>query len=192
MKELLSKECNYRLRDDIMDRFLGMMTEIRLSRNEPLIPYGKLDTNIYILKDGIVRMHYFDGKNERTHAFALPGTMLMSFHSVYMRQPAFLQLEACAESTVMKISKSELDSLIDESHEFTKWMLSMEQSQLFSYEFRLKVINGTAKERFIGLIRNRPRIMEKVPQGIIASYLGITQPYLSKLKKQLLRSYYNK
>ena len=187
-RKILARECTFKLQDDIMDRFMDMMEEVQLKKNEPLIPYAKLDTNIYILKDGIIRMHYFDGKNERTHAFAMSGTMLMSWHSFYMHYPAFLQLEACMASVVLKISKSDFEKLIDESHEFAKWVISMEQSQLYSYEMRMKVINGTAKERFLGLIKSRPGIMEKIPQGIIASYLGITQYYLSKLKKELLSS----
>lgn len=188
LKDLLYKECTYRLREDVMDRFLDMMNEVKLKRYEPLIAYGTLDTHIYILKEGIMRMHYLEGKNERTHAFALPGTLFASWHSYYMRQAAFLQLEACTDSVVLKISKSNFDALIDDSHEFAKWVISMAQSQLYSYEMRLVVINGTARERFAGLIKNRPKIMENVSQGIIASYLGITESYLSRLKKEMLRT----
>ena len=186
LKKLLSEESHYRPSEAVMDLFLSKMTEVRLKNKEALIPYGKLDTNVYILKEGIVRMLYHEGENDRTHAFALPGTMLLSWHSYYMRYPAFMQLEACTDSTLMKISKKEFDDLIESSPEFAQWILSISMIQLYTYERRLSVISGSAKERFIGLITDRPILMEKVSQGIIASYLGITQSYLSSLKKQLL------
>lgn len=185
LKKLLAEECHYRLRDEIMDRFLDMMTEVRLKVNEPIISYGELNSDVYILKEGIIRLIYFDGINERTHAFALAGTMVMSHHSYFMRYPAFLQVEACIESTVMKISKRAFDDLMEESHEFSRWVADMALSQLYSYEMKLSVINGTtAKERFVSLAKSRPMIMEKVSLKIIASYLGITPQYLSMLKQQ--------
>lgn len=188
LKKLLAGEAQYQLPDEVLDRLLGMMTEIRLKTDDPLVAYGSLNTDIYILKEGILRLIYFDGENERTYAFALAGTMVMSLHAYYMRRPAFMQVEACTESTVLKISKERFDRLMEESHEFALWVASASMQQLYFLEMKQSVINGTAKERFMGLINNRPEIMEKVRQGIIASYLGVTQSYLSRLKKQLLSS----
>lgn len=187
LKKLLAKEAIYQLRGDVMDRFLGLMAEEHLKTGEPLISYGSLNTNVYIIKDGILRLIYFDGTNERTYAFALPGTMIMSFHAYHMRQPAFLQVEACTESTVLKISKREFDALMEESHEFALWICNSSIQQLYFLEMKMSVINGTAKERFISLIKNRPEIMEKVSLKIIASYLGITPEYLSTLKREFAR-----
>lgn len=59
----------------------------------------------------------------------------------------------------------------------------MAHGQLYFFEKKDHVINGDAKERFLSLAQNRPEIMEQVPLGIVASYLGITQSYLSRLKK---------
>jgi len=187
LKKLLAEECHYRLPDDVMNRFLGLMTEVCLKAGQPIISYGELNSDVYILKEGIIRLIYFDGINERTHAFALAGTMVMSHHSYFMRYPAFLQVEACTESTVMKISKRAFDDLMEESHEFSRWVADMALSQLYSYEMKLSIINGTAKDRFISLVKDRPIIMEKVSLKIIASYLGITPQYLSMLRQQLAR-----
>ena len=61
----------------------------------------------------------------------------------------------------------------------------MAYCQLYFYEMKLCVIKGDARERFRSLIQNRPEILEKVPLNAIASYLGITPSYLSRLKKKL-------
>lgn len=188
LKKLLSQEARYQLRDEVMDRFLECMSEINLKNKEPLISYGALNSNVYILKEGILRLVYSDGGNERTYAFALPGTMIISLHAYYMHQPAFMQVEACTKSKVLAISKPKFNALLEESHEFALWIASVSLQQLYFLEMKLSIINGTAKERFLSLAKTRPEIMKEVSLKIIASYLGITPAYLSRMKSQLLHS----
>jgi CRP-like cAMP-binding protein len=185
LKKLLYDECRYKMPDALLDEFIGAMSEVRLKNGEVLIPYGKFDPNIYVLKSGIIRFCYFDGEKEKTYSFAAPGTVMISYHCYFMHEPSFYQLESCGESVVGKISKKELDGMVEHSHEFARWMLALANYQLYLYEFKMAIINGMAKERFDSLIRNRPSIMSHVPLKIIASYLGITPTYLSRLKKNL-------
>lgn len=187
LKKMLHDECPYRLPDDIMDEFVEAMTEIPLKSKEILVPYGQMNDNVYVVRSGIIRYCYFDGDNEKTSGFAVPGTMMVQWHCYYMRQPSVFQLEACGESTVMKISKSETERLIARSHEFSRWMISMCMGQLYAYDKKIVLINGDAKERFEALIENRPEIMSHVPQKIIASYLGVTHYYLSRLRKMFFK-----
>ncbi len=184
LEELLYVECDYRPSKETMDRYVGLMTEARLRNHEPLIPYGKLDTNIYVLKSGIMRYLYFDGLTERTFAFAVPGTMLMSWSSLYMRQPSFMQLESCGDVVVMKVTKSDFDALTEQSHDFAKWMMRLFIGQHHALEQKLGEVNGTAKERFESFFRNRPEIVGNVESKAIASYIGVTPSYLCRLRSR--------
>lgn len=188
LAELLHAECPYRMADKTMDTFLGLMTEIPLRNKEALIPYGKFDPNIYVVKSGIVRHTYFSGLKEITFGFSLPGTVVISFYPFYRRELSFLQIESCGASAVMKVSNANFDRLTRESNDFARWMLSIYEAQLWHNEKKLAVMNGSAKERFEALIKNRPEIMENVPLGIIASYIGITPSSLSRLKRQFKSS----
>ena len=190
LKQLLSKECSYQLRDEIMDPFISSMEEITLHQGDILIADGSLDSNIYIVKEGIMAHTYLSGTKDCCWGFSLAGTMMYSLHPYYFNKPAFYQVIACCDSVVMKQSKERFDNLIEESHEFARWVLSMAQCQLFFFEKKNSVISGDARERFISLAKNRPEIFQKVPMKIIASYLGITQHYLSNLKKEYKRLIY--
>jgi CRP-like cAMP-binding protein len=187
LKQLLRDESPFKISDELLDIFLGKMSEVRLRNHEVLIPYGRLDANMYVQKEGITRYVYFDGTTERTYGFATPGTIMISYHSFYDRQPSFFQLESCGESVVMRISKSDFDEMMKESHEFSQWMWSLSLGQLYSNELKVSVINGQAKERFVSLVKNRPEIIARVPSQTIASYLGVTPSYLSRLRRKLLR-----
>lgn len=184
-KKLLKEESPCPISDELIDSLLNKAKEVKFASGDVLIPYNSLDYNVYFLESGILRFAYLDGDNERTYAFAAPGTMFMSMHSFCAGRPSFIQIEACGEVNVVKITKMDFDKLVDQSHEFTKWMLTLSNMQLWANEMKLSVINGTAKEKFISLLENRPEIMEKVPLKIIASYLGITPEYLSSLKRNL-------
>jgi CRP-like cAMP-binding protein len=181
-RDLLNEECDYRPLSETMDSFLGLMTEVHLKDGEPLIPYGKLDTNVYVVRSGIIRLAYFDGLTEKTFAFASPGTMIISWYSFYNNMPSFLQFESCGESVVMKVSRSDFNALTEQSHDFARWIIRIFAGQHWSLELRLEEVNGTAKERFVSFLRNRPEIMGNVRLKVIASYIGVTPPYLSRLK----------
>lgn len=184
-KKLLAEECSLSLSDELIELFLAPAETIRLKKNEVLIMSGQVDSNIYIVKEGVMRYSYMDGTKEVTFVFALPASMMIAMHSYYAHLPSFYQIEACCCSTILKIPQSHYDHLIATSHEFTRWALRYSQGQIFFLEKKDSVINGNAKEKFMSLIQKRPEIIEKVPLKHIASYLGITQPYLSLLKKQL-------
>lgn len=186
LKKQLNEVCDYRMSDEIMDRFLGLATTVCLKNKEPLIPYGKLDNNVYILKDGIIRFAYIDGDREKTFAFSTPGNLIISYHSFYRGVPSFFQFESCGESIVLKVSKAKFDELLAQSDDFKNWILRMSLDQLWSFEMKVSVINGSAKERFVALIENRLDILKIVSNKVIASYIGVNQPYLSRLKKEVL------
>ena len=186
LKNQLNAVCDYRMAAETMDRFLGLASEIRLKNKELLIPYGKLDNNVYILKEGIIRFAYFDGSAEKTFSFSTAGNLIISYHSFYKNIPTSFQYESCGDSVVLKVPKAKIDELLKESRDFTDWMLRMSLEQLWCREMKATVINGSARERFEALVKTRPIILRVVSNKIIASYIGITPSSLCRLKRQLM------
>ena len=184
LRKHLHAECGYRMREETMDMFLDLMTEMELKRHEVLVDYGATDDNIYIVKTGIVREVHFSGMKEVTFSFALPGTLRISFFPFVKGGLAFSKYAACCETTVMKVTKADFTDLMKRSHDFSQWVAFVSLEQLWDYERKRAVINGDAKERFLALMENRPEIIKHVSSRIIASYLDITPEYLCRLKKQ--------
>ncbi len=189
LRSQLNAECAYRMKDETMDMFLGLMTEVKLKRKQSLIPYGEVDDSVYIVKEGIVRIAYFEGFKEMTVAFGLPGTLEISYYSFLKGEQSFYKYEACCDTVVMKVTKAQFIDLMKRSHDFAQWVVFLHMEQLFAYEMKRDVVNGDAKERFEALIQNRPEIVEKVSSKIIAQYIGISSEYLSRLKKQFANKF---
>ena len=144
-----------------------------------------VDDNIYVVKKGVIRRAYTAGDRVVTKSFATAGSVILSWNSYLMEKPSFAIFEACCDSVVMRVSKARFDELRSTSHEFAQWVLSVVQSTLYLDEFKSTVLSGGVKERYISLIKNRPEVMHDVPLGFIASYLGITQQHLSRIRKEI-------
>lgn len=186
IEKLLKQEGNFGPSDEIVDRFLSCMEEVRVKPRERLIDHGSVNTNVYCVKEGIIRLFHIEEAREITFGFATPGTIILSPHSCYMRQPAFLMAENCrTEARVLRMSKEQFDRLMEESHEFSRWMFNIAMGQLYTCEHKLFLIKGTARDKYLAVVKNRPEIIRAVSGNIIASYLGITPQYLSHLKNEL-------
>lgn len=186
LKQLLLQECNYVFQDDIMEGLLDQGVVRTYARGDALINAGEIDRDVYIVMSGITRHWYWDGDREKTAFFSSAGTLLISYHSYYFGKGSFYNIEACCPTKILCIKKTVFDGLIASSHDFAQWCLSMAQCQIFFFEIKNRVIAGTAKERYISFLKNRPDILNLVQLKTIASYLDVTPQYLSKLRSMKL------
>lgn len=187
LKRLIKMEGNFNPSDEIIEEFLGRMEEIHLKPKERLIDYDRVNTDIYCLKEGIIRIFHIEEYRESTFGFATPGTIILSPHAYYMQTPAFLIAENCkTPAVVMRMDKNTFDSMLKDSPEFSQWMFNLAMGQLFTCEHKLFLINGAAKDRYLSILKNRPEIIDAVPGKVLASYLGVTPQYLCNLKSELM------
>ena len=186
-KKALSEEAEFKMSSEVMDLFCSCMEEVHLKKYDYMIKSGDMDNNIYVVKDGIIRRtHEVDGKI-LTNSFAIKGSVLISWHCYYFNQPSYSQFQACCDTVLMRVSKEQFDKLIASSHEFAQWALSLAHGTLYYQEFKSRLIKGDVKTRYTSLIKNRPEINQKVPLGFIASYLGISQSHLSRMRNELAK-----
>ena len=186
LKQLVKEECKFRPSDRIVDGFLDAMEEIEVKPSCRIIDFGKVCTDVFCVKKGIVRLFHVNDAKETTFGFASPGTIFMSPLSFYLDAPAFLMAETCkTPATLLRMDRATFYSFIDSSEEFARWMFSLAAAQICICERKLSLINGTAMERYLAVLKNRPEIIESVTSRVLASYLDITPQHLCRLKQQL-------
>lgn len=183
---MLREECNFKPSDEVMDMFLDSMTEVHIRPASRIIDYGRVNSDVYCLKKGIVRLFYVVESKEKAFGFALPGTVFLSPLSFYLNASAFIMAETCKSSaTLLRMDRQTFNALIDRSGEFARWMLSLAVAQICICERKLSLIHGSAMERYKAVLENRPEILESVTNRVLASYLDITPQHLCRLKKQI-------
>lgn len=187
MDRLLDQLKNiHQLSDDIQQRLQDCFTKVVLPKNEFLITEGRVCRHLYFLEQGCLRGFYnLDGK-EVTYWFGFENDFVTSFHSFITQQPAVENIQLMEGSVLWAISKEALAELLNEYHEaerlvriaYEKYYIRLEE-RFVNAQFR------TAAELYENLLERTPHIIERVPLGYIASYLGISQETLSRVRGRL-------
>lgn len=186
LHKLLDKECDIKMSPELVDKFIDLGHVVTLQRRECIIREGERNHDVYIIINGLMRMWYTEGEYEITQAFGPEGTFFVSYHCYYAGKPSSVNYEACTPVKLLHINRTDFDNLLLESAEFARWNLRILQLQLYHSEIKNSVINGTVRERYETLLSHRPAITRQVPLKTIASYIGCTPEYLSKLRRQIV------
>ena len=159
--------------------------KITLSKNECLLTEGQVCRHLYFLEEGALRGFYnLDGK-EITHWFGFEKDFVTSFHSFITHEPAVETIQLLEGSTLWRISKETLTELFNHYHEIERLVRIAYEKYYIRLEERF--VNAqfkTATERYEDLLLHTPYILERVPLGHIASYLGISQETLSRIRSK--------
>ncbi|HTH56811.1 MAG TPA: Crp/Fnr family transcriptional regulator [Cyclobacteriaceae bacterium] len=159
------------------------LKKVDLAKGEFLIKEGKVCQHVYFLEKGCLRGFYdLDGK-EITHWFAFENTFVTSFFSFISRKPSFENIQLMEDGTLWALTYEDLQQLYLTHADMERMGRIMHERYYVMLEERF-VRNHfkEAKERYENLTLNSPHILQRVPLGYIASYLGITQETLSRIR----------
>jgi len=159
--------------------------KMELSESSFLIKEGKICSHIYFLEKGCLRGYYnLDGK-EISHWFAFENSFVTSFFSFITRKPCIENLQTIEDCILWAISYEDLQKLYDKHPDIERMGRIMNERYYVMLEERF-VSNHfkEAKERYENLVTNAPHILQRVPLGYIASYLGMTQETLSRIRNK--------
>ncbi len=145
---------------------------------------GKVSDKIFIVEEGIVRSYYVKDGKEITYAIATQNDFIGSMSSFFMRTPSNKIVETIVDSVLWEFEYKKLQELFDMNPELGRAGRLFANYGVADMEQRFdNMMFYTAKERYEILLNNRPEVIQKVPLGIIASYLGVTQETLSRIRK---------
>ncbi len=162
-----------------------VLQKTELPKGSFLITEGKICQYIYFLEKGCLRGFYnLDGK-EISYWFAFENNFVTSFFSFITRKPCIECIQLIEDCTLWAISYEDLQKLYDKHSDIERMGRIMNERYYVMLEDRF-VSNHfkEARERYENLLTNAPHILQRVPLGYIASYLGITQETLSRIRNK--------
>lgn len=178
----------YEVGGELQEELQSRFRQVSLQKGDYLIQEGKICRKLYFLEQGCLRGFYnLDGK-EVTHWFGFENDFVTSFHSFITQQPAVENIQLMEDALLWSMSKDQLNAMLAAQPKAER-LLRMVYEQ---YYIRLeqRYVNAqfkTAAELYDDLLAQAPHILERVPLGIIASYLGISQETLSRVRSRLTR-----
>lgn len=186
MQQLLSHITAYHpLTTEAENALQDCFTTVSMAKNEFLLKEGKTCRHLYFLEKGALRGFYnLDGK-EITHWFGFENDFVTSFHSFITGEPAVENIQLIESCTLWAISKETLTDLFNQHHDIERLVrIAYEKYYIRLEERYVNAQFKTAKELYENLVRQTPHVLERVPLGFIASYLGISQETLSRIRSK--------
>ena len=171
-----------------LDELVLDFNKTHVEKGHLFIQDGKLVTNSYFLESGFVRSFIFDvnGNEITTNIFSAP-CFISDFLALFKQCNANENFQAITDCNMYEITFKSLQikfHTIPEFREFGRMMLVTNYSIL--HERMIGMIKDTAEMRYLKLLQQHPAIFQNVPLKIIASYLGITDTSLSRIRKDLM------
>jgi CRP-like cAMP-binding protein len=168
----------------------SFFTPKKLRKRQYLLQEGDVCKYIAFVEKGMLRSYTINDKGgEHIMQFAFEGWWISDQFSFLTGEPAIYTIDALEDSELLLLSKQAEEQLLQKLPKFERYFRILLQNSLIATQRRLiGSLSQTAEERYNDLIVGCPTIPQRVPQHMMASFLGITPETLSRIRKQVASS----
>ena len=179
IKEIIN--LRYAMPDASLDKLRQCLTEVSYPKGFRVLESGKVEKDIFFIKKGIVRAYTsVDGK-DITFWVGKEGATL-----VVNDEPGYETMELMEDSVLYVLERKKLKELFSEDLHIANWGRRYAEMELLATEERLiSMLSAIASERYKELLEKEPDLLQRLPLGSIATYLGVTQASLSRIRAQI-------
>jgi CRP-like cAMP-binding protein len=163
------------------------LTVKKLRKRQYLLQEGDVCKVMAFVEKGALRLYRVneDG-TEHIVQFALDGWFIADLYSFLTYEPSTYNIDAIEDSELVLISRSASDELRKLSAKYQEYVFQATSEAYIQLERRItSAISLGLEERYKDLIANYPNIIQRVPQHMIASYMGLTPETLSRVRKRI-------
>ncbi|MCB0278844.1 MAG: Crp/Fnr family transcriptional regulator [Calditrichaeota bacterium] len=170
--------------DKDIDVFTSLISKRQLRKRQFLLQAGDVCNVECFVDSGCLRSYYVDDKGEEhITMFAVEDWWIGDIQSFVNQVPANFHIEALENSTLFQLSRSNQEILFEKAPIFERYIRLLVQNAFMAFQNRLvATYSQRAEQRYAEFIKRYPTILQRVPQYMIASYLGITPEFLSKIR----------
>lgn len=156
---------------------------IAINRNEFLKVNGSIDTNIYFVENGSLRIFVLDNYEEQNIRFGYKGNLIVSLDSFLTRKPSELHIQAIKRTVVKVVTKEEIEDFLKIEINRILWTKILENLVVQQMEREIDILTSSPKERYERVLKRSPQLFQEIPNKHIANYLRMSPETLSRLKK---------
>jgi CRP-like cAMP-binding protein len=173
----------YAIDPDAADALKSLFFEGEIAKGRDLQPIGHTCRTIYINVKGLLRIYYLKDGNDITESFEIAPSVVARVESLFSGRASRKGIQAVEATTYVSISAPPLYALFDKHPSLERLFRKVFETGYVKTVNRLESIQfHTAEERYRQLMEDQPDILQRAPLKHIASYLGITQVSLSRIR----------
>lgn len=172
-----------------LTKFNSLCSINNYKRKDVIIKYNEKNTSMFFILEGIIRSFVMTPEdNEKTINFRIENTTFtgFSFYNNYIAKSSVVCMEDCIIIEIPFVAIDYIFNVLKKGEKFERFVHEVHVKELMNY-----IIDSHTKdvfERYNDLNNTYPNINQRVPQHILANYLGVSQEYFSRLKKTSLRN----
>ena len=156
---------------------------ITIDRNEFLKMKGSIDTNIYYVESGSLRIFILDDYEEQTIRFGYKDNIIVSLDSFFSGKPSDLFIQAIKKTVIKVVTKQQIDKFLETESNRNLWTKILENLIIQQMEREIDILTNSPKERYERVLKRSPQLFQEIPNRHIANYLRMSAETLSRLKK---------
>ena len=174
------------LTDEEVAVWAAAFREVKVKKRQFIVQPNFIVENRNFVVQGVFRAYVVDEHGqERTIAFAIEDWWITDYNSYILQKPATMFVVALEDSVVMEISYARETAVKQANHKFeTFFRIRAERTAAFMQQRIISNLTQTAEERYENFIAKYPQIVQRVPQYALASYLGMTTEFLSRIRNK--------
>lgn len=160
----------------------------KIKKFDFFIREGETCKEVAFLVSGIFRSFYVSNEGEEiTYCITFPNNLMSAYSSFITGQATPENIQAITEAEVLVIPKRKIDELVKENPNWVKFLKLTAEQQYLELEKRIfQLQRDSASERYASLVKNQPEYVQHIPLQYLATYLGITQRHLSRIRKETI------
>ena len=187
IRDNIEQKLNQTLTEDEYERFMKFVEPIRVEKKSQLLSNDKVCKYLYFVESGILHSYLTDDNGENhTIQFGFEGYWISDLFSFISNNPAIFTIEALEETKLLAISKINFEKALNEIPKFERFFRILLQNAYIQSQLRIaKNYINDAEHRYLTLIKQQPDLLQRVPQYLVASYLGIKPQSLSRIRQNL-------
>lgn len=175
--------------DAVMDRLMAALVPATLAKGAVLLQDGEVCEQVWFIGQGLVRAYFLKDGQEVTQQFFFEGSYTTDYESFLTQRPTRLHLQALEPTLLLALHREAMQRLYaaDPGAERMGRRIAEEIFLAVSRRNRSFLLDS-AEQRYLDLLRERPKVMQRVPQRHIASYLGVKPESLSRIRARVART----
>ena len=159
-------------------------SSLTLKRKEYLKVKGSIDTNLYFVLSGSLRIYVLEEFEENIIRFGYKNNLIASLDSFISEKPSDLYIQAIKKTELKVLRKSTFMNFVESSVENTKsWNIVLGDLIFQQMERERDLLTSSPIERYKRVLTRSPQLFQEIPNKYIASYLRMTPETLSRIKK---------
>ena len=178
---------NAGIEPDIVKNIISIQKKLHVEKGEFLLKEGEICKRSFYVEKGLLRYYSIDEKGkEHIIQFAPEGWFVGDRESMFFNRPSQFFIQSLEDSDVVMIDDDLICELSKADETFAVFNNNLLHNHIRQLQHRINMLlSATAEERYLDFIKTYPDILLRVPQTMVASYLGITPESLSRIRKDL-------